>query len=223
MIAALSRHLARPAARAVRLLRERHLRQAINLSPPYLGAGIRIVEWSVDHRTIQVQMRLTWWNGNYLGTHFGGSLYAMGDPFFALMVIKNLGSEYMVWDKAAAIQFFRPGRGTVRAMFHLEAEALDALRAAVETAGRTEMTFGVDVVDAATCPGDCAGPQGNRVLPGEHAPSGVSGRQSSVDSRQQEIGNRPSRCQGSTSELRAFDCQLSTVDPQPLGFKPAFR
>jgi hypothetical protein len=73
----------------------------------------------------------------------------MCDPFFALMVIKNLGPDYVVWDEAAAIQFLRPGRGTVRATFQLEAAALDAIRAAVEVAGRTEMTFGVDVVDGA--------------------------------------------------------------------------
>ena len=149
MIAALARQLAHPLSRAVRRFRERHLRQAINFYPPYLGAGVHVVEWSADHRTVGVEMRLTWWNGNYMGTHFGGSLYAMCDPFFALMVIKNLGPDYVVWDKAASIQFLRPGRGTVRATFHLEPEALDALRGAVETAGRTEMTFGVDVVDAA--------------------------------------------------------------------------
>lgn len=149
MIAVLAHRIARPLARAVRLLRERHLRQAINFYPPYLGAGVHVAEWSADHRRVVVEMRLTWWNGNYMGTHFGGSLYAMCDPFFALMVIKNLGPDYVVWDKAASIQFLRPGRGTVRATFQLEAAALDAIRAAVAVAGRTEMTFGVEVLDAA--------------------------------------------------------------------------
>jgi hypothetical protein len=39
---------------------------------------------------------------------YGGSLYSMTDPFYMPMLISNLGSDYVVWDKAAHIRFRKP-------------------------------------------------------------------------------------------------------------------
>ncbi len=60
------------------------------------------------------------WNRNYVGSHFGGSLFAMTDPFWMLLALHALGSDYIVWDQAGEIAFARPGRGTVAAEFHLD-------------------------------------------------------------------------------------------------------
>src|SRR6266508_3226810 len=95
------------------------LLQFINLWPPILGAGIRVHWLDPELRTVDVTMKLRCWNRNFVGTHYGGSLYSMVDPFYMLMLIQNLGSEYIVWDKAATIRFRKPGRGTVRAKFRL--------------------------------------------------------------------------------------------------------
>lgn len=91
----------------------------MNVWPPYLAAGIRVREISDDFRFARVALRLGLLNQNYVHVHFGGSLFAMTDPFYMLMYLKNLGSEYLVWDKSAAIDFVRPGRGTVAAEFRL--------------------------------------------------------------------------------------------------------
>ena len=91
----------------------------MNVWPPYLAAGIRVREISDDFCLARVALRLGLLNRNYVHVHFGGSLFAMTDPFYMLMYIKNLGSEYVVWDKSAAIDFVRPGRGTVTAEFRL--------------------------------------------------------------------------------------------------------
>jgi acyl-coenzyme A thioesterase PaaI-like protein len=119
-----------------------------NLYPPYLGAGVR-VRVSPDLRTFHVRMRLRFWNRNYVGTHFGGSLYSMCDPFFMLILFKALGPGYIVWDKQATIRFRRPGRGTVNATFHIPQERIDEIRAAADAAGKTEPVFRVDVLDEA--------------------------------------------------------------------------
>lgn len=92
-------------------------------------------------------MRLRRWNANYVGTHFGGSLYAMCDPFFMLILIEQLGREYVVWDKAATIRFRRPGTGTVRATFHIPEERIAEIRAAAGRDGKVEPTFRVDVIN----------------------------------------------------------------------------
>ena len=119
----------------------------VNFYPPLLGAGIRVVGFSPDYRTIRVQMKLTRLNRNAVGTHVGGSLYAMCDPFFMLMMMHHLGSEYIVWDKAAEIRFVRPGRGMVSATFILPRTIVDDVRNRANSGEKVEPTFDVDVVD----------------------------------------------------------------------------
>ena len=94
---------------------QRHWHRLINLWPPFLGAGIRVTRIAPGWREVDVEMKLRRWNRNYVGTHYGGSLYSMADPFFMLMLIENLGREYIVWDKSASIRFRKPGKGVVRA------------------------------------------------------------------------------------------------------------
>ncbi|HEV7504267.1 MAG TPA: DUF4442 domain-containing protein [Thermoanaerobaculia bacterium] len=118
----------------------------LNLYPPYLGAGVRV--WpSADLRSFEVRMKIRFWNRNYVGTAFGGSLYAMCDPFFMLILIEALGRDYVVWDKAAAIRFRRPGRGTMKATFHIPQERIDEIRAAADVGGKVEPVFTVEVFD----------------------------------------------------------------------------
>ncbi len=123
-------------------LRERF----VNLYPPFLGAGIR--SRRLDDLTIRVEMPLTWFNRNIFGTHFGGSLYAMCDPWFALILLRALGDGYIVWDKAASIQFVKPGRGTVMATFHIPLERVEEIRRAAETSSKVEPLFSVEVLDS---------------------------------------------------------------------------
>lgn len=126
--------------------RGRLLLRLMSFYPPYLGAGVR-VRVSPDLRTFQVRMKLTFWNRNYVGTHFGGSLYTMCDPFFMLILVEALGRQYIVWDKAAAIRFRRPGKGTVHATFHIPQERVDEIRAAADRDGKTEPVFQIQVLD----------------------------------------------------------------------------
>jgi acyl-coenzyme A thioesterase PaaI-like protein len=122
------------------------LLRMLSLWPPYLGAGIR-VRPSADLRTFDVRMKLRWWNRNYVNTHFGGSLYSMCDPFFMLILIQALGRGYVVWDKAATIRFRRPGKGTVRATFHIPQERVEEIRAAADRGEKIEPVFTVEVRD----------------------------------------------------------------------------
>ncbi len=115
--------------------------------PPFFGAGIRIREISDDFTLVRVEMRLRFWNRNYVGTHFGGSLYSMVDPFYMLMLIENLGRDYIVWDKAASIRFIKPGRGRVSAIFSLSSEEILSVRGRVDSAGKTEIDFQVQIRD----------------------------------------------------------------------------
>ena len=122
------------------------LLRLLSVWPPYLGAGIR-VRPSKDLRTYEVRMKLRWWNRNYVNTHFGGSLYSMCDPYFMLILIEALGRGYIVWDKAATIRFRRPGKGTVRATFHIPQERIDEIRATADRGDKIEPVFTVNILD----------------------------------------------------------------------------
>jgi acyl-coenzyme A thioesterase PaaI-like protein len=123
------------------------LHRWINFWPPFLGAGIRVQHIAPDMKSIDVEMRLRWWNANYVGTHFGGSLFAMTDAFYMLMLMANLGCDYVVWDKAATIRYRKPGKGTVRAEFRLTDAQLDDIGEKLKTLPKYEPVFKVEVKD----------------------------------------------------------------------------
>ena len=123
----------------------RSLRRAVNFWPPFLGAGIRVKHIASDMKAVEVEMKLSWWNANYVGTHFGGSLFAMTDAFYMLMLMANLGADYVVWDKAASIRYRKPGKGTVRAEFRLRDTDLDDIREKLKTLPKYERNFQVEV------------------------------------------------------------------------------
>jgi uncharacterized protein DUF4442 len=128
--------------------RARKLQRWVNFYPPYLGAGVRVTRISEDFRHVEVEMPLRFYNRNYVGTHFGGSLYSMCDPFYMLMLINILGPGYIVWDKAASIRFKKPGKGVMKAVFHLSEEQIAEIRAAADTQPKVEPQFQVAIKDA---------------------------------------------------------------------------
>lgn len=121
----------------------------LNFWGPYRGAGIRVAEIAADYSRIVVELRETRNNRNAVGTHFGGSLYSMCDPFYMLMFMARLGKDYVVWDKAASIDFQRPGKGTVHAVFTLTSEDVARVQAETANGARYTPTFVVEVLDAA--------------------------------------------------------------------------
>jgi hypothetical protein len=94
-------------------------------------------------------MKLRFWNANYVGTHFGGSLFAMTDAFYMLMLMANLGRDYIVWDKAATIRYRKPGRGTVRAEFRLSDSQVEDVREKLKTLAKYDPVFLIEVKDEA--------------------------------------------------------------------------
>jgi hypothetical protein len=123
--------------------RSRKLRRRINFYPPYLGASVRVTHIADDFRRVEVEMPLRFYNRNYFGTHFGGSLYSMCDPFYVLMLANILGPEYIVWDKAANIR----GKGLMKAIFELTEEKISEIRSAAEIQSKVEPLFLVLVKD----------------------------------------------------------------------------
>ena len=120
----------------------------LNIWPPFLFSGISILEISKDFRHAKVRLKKRALTSNYVGTLFGGSLFAMTDPFYMVMILKNLGSDYIVWDKRSEIESVSPGKATVFAEFNLLDADLDEIKREVEVSGKYLKWFEVDIKTA---------------------------------------------------------------------------
>ena len=123
------------------------LRHGLNLWPPFLFSGIHVTRLSEDYRHAEVELRMRPWNRNYVRTHFGGSLFAMTDPFWMLLTLNAIGRDYYVWDQAGSIEVVKPGRGTVHAQFDLDDATLQELRDAAAGGQKVLRWFDNDIID----------------------------------------------------------------------------
>ena len=123
-------------------------RHVLNIYPPYVGAGIHVTHIANDFTSVNVEMRSRWYTTNYLGTAFGGSLYSMIDPFFVLLTMNRLGSNYIVWDKEATITFLQPGRGAkVKARFDVTQDDIDNIKEYTKNGMKYHPIFTVNITD----------------------------------------------------------------------------
>src|SRR5579871_5835692 len=124
------------------------LRRIMNLWPPFLFSGISLTRVSEDYREAEVQLKKHWFNQNYVGVHFGGSLFAMTDACYMVMLMNVLGKAYYVWDRSAKIDYLKPGRGTVIARFKIDDAAIADILAKTASGDKYFPEFTVDITDA---------------------------------------------------------------------------
>src|SRR5690606_32868755 len=125
------------------------LRHGMNLWPPFLFTGIHVAGIAADWSHARVELRMRPWNRNYVRTHFGGSLFAMSDPFWMLLLMQQLGRDYYVWDQSGSIDFLKPGRGTVWTEFRITPDVLAEVRQATAGGAKHLHWFENEIRDAA--------------------------------------------------------------------------
>ena len=124
------------------------LRTLMNWYPMYFGTGGRILFWAADSRELHLRLRLSAWTYNIVGTIFGGSMFSAADPFYMVLLKRNLGDGFVVWDKSAHIRFRKPGRKALYTKYLLDNELLEDIRRDVAAKGETERTFRIEWLDA---------------------------------------------------------------------------
>lgn len=122
-------------------------RWGFNFFPAYRGTGGRLTYIADDWHEVKVRLPLNWRTRNYVGTIYGGSIYASIDPIYMLMLMNILGKEYIVWDKSASIRFRKPGRATLFADFNLSSEEIDEIKRLAETAKSVDRIYNVELKD----------------------------------------------------------------------------
>jgi acyl-coenzyme A thioesterase PaaI-like protein len=131
----------------ISLISPYRLMKLLRFWPPFWAAGIRVSFLNKEFTQLTVTMVQRPWNTNYVGSHFGGSLYAMVDPFFMFMMIHHLGKDYVVWDKAAFIKFVSPGKGRVSATFRLSLEQIQEAKLRAKEEEKYEPVYRVEIFD----------------------------------------------------------------------------
>jgi acyl-coenzyme A thioesterase PaaI-like protein len=130
-------------------MRSKLLRFTFNFFPCYRRTGARLTYVARDFTEVRVKLPLNWRTRGYWGTVFGGSMYAAIDPVLLVMLARRLGPGYSVWDKAATMEFKKPGRSTLYARFRIEEAEIDELRRLLEREPKLERTYRIDLVDRA--------------------------------------------------------------------------
>ncbi|MCC3298760.1 DUF4442 domain-containing protein [Arthrobacter caoxuetaonis] len=124
------------------------VRRSMNIWPPFAFSGIHITELPADFMSATVRLRQHWWNKNVAGVAFGGSLFAMTDPFWMMLLLRHLGTDHVIWDRAAEVEFIKPGKGEVYARFSISAQDIERIRAAAKDGSKVLEWFSVDIKDA---------------------------------------------------------------------------
>ena len=119
----------------------------INFWFPFLGSGIKIVKVNTERTQFDISLRLTARNKNLFGTQFGGSLYAMTDPFFVFILILNMGEDYIIWDKSANIEFIKPGKSKVYSTISIDSNRINEIKSEIDQIGKSTYFFDTEILD----------------------------------------------------------------------------
>lgn len=123
-------------------------KNAINLYIPFWGSGIKVTKYNTEKNQIIVRLKMNFFNKGYMGTHFGGSLYSMCDPFYVYLLMKRLGSHYMVWDKSAEIQYINLNKNSVYAIFEVSDDDIEKIKTVLLKQKKIDYTFTINVTDS---------------------------------------------------------------------------
>ena len=127
--------------------RTRLMRYRFNVFPAFRRTGARVTHLSADERHIRIRLPLNLNTKNYVGTLYGGCMYAAVDPFYMVMFIRLLGKDYVVWDMSGRIEHLKPGRSALTAEFHISDEDLQLVRDELALHGKLVRDYVIELVD----------------------------------------------------------------------------
>ncbi len=130
-------------------VKSRVTRILFNYVPMFWSTGAKVTYLADDFKEMHLKLPLSWRTRNYVGTIFGGSMFSATDVLYFLLVRKNLGEEYIVWDKASCIRFKKPGTGTLYTKAVISDEEIEIIKTELLNTDKIDRVYYLDLVDAA--------------------------------------------------------------------------
>ena len=115
-------------------------RVMFNMSPMYKRSCGKIIFTSDDLHVVKIKIPLSYKNRNYVGSIFGGSLFAATDPIYMIQLMQILGKEYVVWDKKTNIKFKRPAYENAFATFEFTSSEINEILQRVQSENEIDYT-----------------------------------------------------------------------------------
>ncbi len=122
-------------------------RKRFNLFPAFWGTGAKVIFIAEDLRAIRIKLPLNFRTKNIYGTLFGGAMYAATDPLYAILIKVGLGPAYIVWDKAGAIRYRKPGRSTLYAECSISEAELASIRDRLNDESSVDLDYEIELSD----------------------------------------------------------------------------
>ncbi|PCH72898.1 MAG: DUF4442 domain-containing protein [Flavobacteriaceae bacterium] len=116
-----------------------------NMSPMYRHTKAKILTVSEDLHEVVIKIPLTLGNKNFVGSIFGGSLFAATDPIFMIQLMWILGKDYVVWDKSATINYKKPAYENAYCTFKLSKDLLTSIKKEIAENGEMNLDLKLDI------------------------------------------------------------------------------
>lgn len=100
----------------------------ISYWPPFFFTGVKVLSFNKDITEVRVGLKTNFWNQNYFGTHYGGTLFSMCDPFFVFILADKLKKEHILWDLSSSIEYIKAVREPVEAVFSVSLEQIEEIK-----------------------------------------------------------------------------------------------
>ena len=130
-------------------LKSRLTRILFNYFPIFWSTGAKITYLAADFKEVHIKLPLSWRTRNYVGTIFGGSMFSATDVLYFLLVVKNIGEDYIVWDKASSIRFKKPGKGTLYTKAVISDEEIEIIKTELRNIDKIDRVYYLDLIDEA--------------------------------------------------------------------------
>ena len=127
--------------------RSRLNRILFNYFPAFWSTGAKVTYLAADYKEVHLKLPLNWRTRNYVGTIFGGSIFSSTDVLYFLLVLKNIGEDYVVWDKASSIRFKKPGKGTLYTKAFISDEEIEIIKTELLNTDKIDRVYYLDLID----------------------------------------------------------------------------
>ncbi len=132
------------------LVSERVLKWGMRFYPPLFFQRIWVKNFDKDFTGAEVKIFRSILNINYNRSIFGGTIYSAADPFYAVLFYQSLlrrGYKVLVWQKAAEIDYIKPGMTTLSFKIRIKEEDIQEACTTLDANEKFVKSYPLEITD----------------------------------------------------------------------------